>query len=159
MKQTIRLRESELRQMIAESVRRVLTESNINETSSRLLRRASDKAFNDMMRNWNDNKIRTKRSAQWQNLSRGANERDTKEKESICPFVPESELKNMPKDTYVILDGKGRDFYGEFMYHYSGHAGTKEQCDAFVNRYYDKSADWEFLPIVVTLEDYFQHYI
>ena len=44
------------------------------------------------------------------------------------------------------------------MYGYSGYAGTKEQCTAFVNRYYDNSANWEFLPMIVTLEDYFQHY-
>ena len=64
----------------------------------------------------------------------------------------------MPKDTYVIVDGSGRDFYGNFTYRYSGHAGTKEQCIAFVNKYYDKDADWEFRPNVVSLESYFQNY-
>jgi hypothetical protein len=162
MKQRIRLTESDLHRIVKESVEQVLSEGwhnhFINETSSRLLRRASDKAFHDMNVNWNDGKTRTKRGAQWKKFSRGAYDKENKEKESICPSVPESELKNMPKDTYVILDGKGRDFYGEFMYGYSGYAGTKEQCTAFVNRYYDKSANWEFLPKIVTIEDYFQHY-
>ena len=29
---------------------------------------------------------------------------------------------------------------------------------AFVNKYYDKDADWEFRPNVVSLESYFQNY-
>lgn len=50
MKRTIRLRESELRRMITESVRRVLRESTrprkrINEVSAGLIKRASDAAY------------------------------------------------------------------------------------------------------------------
>lgn len=157
-KKLIRLTESDLHRIVKESVNRVLFEANINELSSQLLRRASEKAFNDEKMNWNDSKIRTKRGRQWQKFGRAAYDIEAKEKESICPFIPESKLKDMPKDTYVIIEGAGRDYYGEFIYRYSGHAGTKEQCIAFVNKYYDKSADWEFLPRIVTLEDYFKIY-
>lgn len=158
MKRRIKLTENDLHRIVEESVNRVLMENNVNEISSKLLRRAADKAFDDERINWNNNKIRRKRDAQWQKFSKGAYDMERKEQESICPSVAESELKNMPKDTYVILNGSGRNYYGEFMYQYSGHAGTKEQCTAFVNKYYDKNANWEFMPIIVTLDDYFQRY-
>ena len=64
-KNTIRLTESELKRIITESVKRVLREGNIiNEISSDLAFRASDKAHKDMQQNWNDSEIRTKRGRQ-----------------------------------------------------------------------------------------------
>ena len=159
MKQTIRLNEVQLQKIVAECVKKVLLENNnINEVSRHLLSRAANKAHNDMMRNWNDGKTRIKRKRQYKKFSDAATAMLAKEMDSVCPRVPESELRNMPKDTYVVMDGRGRDFYGNFVYTYTGRAGTKEQCSAFANKYYDKNADWEFLPNVVSLEEYFRLY-
>ena len=159
-KNTIRLNESQLKKIIAESVKKILMESNdINEISSDLLSRAASKAHKDMMQNWNDSKVRTKRKGQWEKFTHGAIDRNAEEKENVCPYVPESELENMPEDTYVVLDGEGRDAVtANFRYRYSGHAGTKEQCMAFVDKYYDKNANWEYLPHIVPLEDYLEYY-
>lgn len=154
----VKLNEAKLKNIIAESVKRVLMEaSGVNEISSNLLSRASDKAFKDMMRNWDNWKVKTKRDKQWHNLSQGAIDRSREEKDAVCPSVPESELKNMPKDTYVVLDGTGRDYYGNFMHRYDGHAGTEEQCMAYVDKYFDKDADWEFLPDIVPLDKYLKN--
>lgn len=57
----------------------------------------------------------------------------------------------MPEDTYVIMNGDGRDAVSaNFRTSYSGRAGTKEQCE----EYYDKGANWEYLPEIVPLEEY-----
>ena len=158
-KNIIRLNETQLKKVIAESVKRVLAEaSSVDEISSRLLSRAASKAHEDELRNWNDSKIRTKRGAQWEKFSSAAIERGREEKDSVCPSVPKSELKNMPEDTYVVLDGDGRDaLSANFRYRYSGHAGTKEQCMAFVDKFYDKGANWEYLPDIVPLEEYLKN--
>ena len=80
---------------------------------------------------------------------------DSQEKGSICPQVDERDLVNMPEDTYVIMNGDGRDAVNaNFRTSYSGRAGTKEQCEEFVNRFYDKGANWEYLPEIVPLEEY-----
>jgi hypothetical protein len=64
-KRTVRLTESELKNIITESVKRILRENNtINEISSGLLARAAEKAGRDMHQNWNDSEIRTKRGKQ-----------------------------------------------------------------------------------------------
>lgn len=159
-KNTIRLTESELKNIITESVKRILRENNtINEISSDLLFRAAEKAGRDMHRNWNDSEIRTKRDKQEDRFFKAAIEKDRKERNSICPRVPESELKNMPKGTYVVMDGTGRDYYGSFTSHYSGYAGTKEQCEAYITKYYDKDANWEYLPSILPLETYLKNHI
>ena len=111
-----------------------------------------------MRQNWNDPQIREKRRKQQDKFFKGAIEKDHEERTSICPQVPESELINMPKGTYVIMDGTGRDYYGSFLSHYSGYAGTKEQCEAYVAKYYDKGGDWEFLPTILPLESYLRRY-
>lgn len=152
-KNVIKLNEASLKKIVAESVKRTL-----KEISSNLLDRAASKAHTDMMQNWNDSSVREKRKNQWQNLTHACINRSQEEKDSICPSVPESELKNMPKGTYVIMDGNGRDAYANFTSRYSGRAGTKEQCLAFVNKYYDKYTDWEFSPSIVPIEDYFKYH-
>ena len=159
MKQTIRLNETQLQRIVAECVKNVLMENkSVNEISSRLLSRAAEKAHNDMMQNWHDGKIRMKRERQSKKFRDAAGAMEYKEKDSVCPYVPESELRNMPEGTYVVLDGAGRDFYWNIIYRYSGHAGTKKQCLAYADKYYDKSANWEFLPKVVSVEEYFKNF-
>ena len=111
-----------------------------------------------MQQNWNDSEIRTKRGRQSDRFSRYGLEKDHEERISVCPQVPESELKNMPKGTYVIMDGTGRDYYGNFTSRYSGYAGTEEQCQAYVDKYYDKGANWEYLPSIVPVETYLERY-
>ena len=83
---------------------------------------------------------------------------DQEEKNSVCPSVPESELINMPSNTYVVMDGDGRDVISaNFRMRYSGHAGTKEQCEEFVKKFYDMGANWEYLPSILSLEEYFKY--
>jgi hypothetical protein len=150
---TVRLNEGQLHSLISESVGRVLT-----EISSNLLSRAASSAHNDMMRNFGDSDIRKKREHQWRNFSRECNRRNAEEKNAVCPSVPESELVNMPEDTYVVMDGDGRDaISANFRTRYSGHAGTKEQCEEYVDRFYDKGANWEYLPSIIPLDDYFKY--
>lgn len=159
-KQVIRITEYELKRIVNESVKRILRENNtINEISSNLLVRAAEKAGRDMYHNWNDSKIRTKRSKQQNKFLKAAAAKASEERNSICPRVPESELKNMPKGTYVVMDGTGRNYYGFFTSRYSGYAGTKEQCDAYIDKYYDKNANWEYLPSILPLETYLKNYI
>ena len=155
---TIKLSEAKLKQIISESIKKALAESNsVNEISSNLLRRAADKAHKDELRDWGT-KFGKKRGEQWAKFSKAAIERDREEKDSVCPSVPESELESMPEDTYVVLDGNGRDaISADFRYRYSGHAGTEEQCMAYVDKYYDKNANWEYLPDVVPLEQYLKN--
>ena len=157
-KNIVRLNEAQLKKIIAESVRKILKENNsIDEISSQLLRRAADKAHKDELQNWGT-KLGKKRGEQWAKFSKAAIGRDHEEKDSVCPYVPESELENMPEDTYVVLDGDGRDaISADFRYRYSGHAGTEEQCMAYVDKYYDKNANWEYLPDVVPLEQYLKN--
>lgn len=146
------INEAQLKKIVAESVKRVL-----NEISQGLVDRARDAAFNDMKNNWNNPKIRTKREGQWKKFSNAAIDMEREEKNSVCPEVPASKLYNMPPETYVVMDGAGRDGYSNFVYRYSGHAGTKEQCEEFVNRFYDKGADWEFMPEIFSLEEYIRY--
>lgn len=152
MKSTVKLNESQLRKIVSESVKNVL-----NEISISLVDRAADAAYRDMMRNWNYSKSR-KRERQWKNFSKERNRMDAEEKNSVCPSVPESELVNMPINTYVIMDGDGRDaISGDFKTRYSGHAGTREQCEEYVKRFYDANANWEYLPSILPLEEYFKY--
>ena len=122
-----------------------------------LLRKAMEKAHYERMHSNNCAFIR-KRDRQYKLFSEELTESEEQAANNVCPRVPRAELKNMPSDTYVIMDGTGRDFYANFTHLYSGRAGTKEQCLDFVNRYYDKNADWEFLPTVVSIEEYFKNY-
>lgn len=148
----LRLSESDIMYMVNESVKRVL-----NEISTNTLKKAREKAHQERMHT-NNYGLMQKRSRQYDTFSREINRREKEEEDSVCPSVPESELRNMPEDTYVVLDGCGRDFYWNIIYRYSGHAGTKEQCMEYINRFCDKSANWEFLPEVVSLEEYFRNY-
>lgn len=125
----MKINESQLRKIIKESIKKVLTENNINEVSTNVLRRAADKAHDDRMHTNNYGLMR-KRDRQYKTFSNELIKRDNEERNSVCPYVPESELRNLPKDTYVLMSGDGRDYYGNFRYSYSGHAGTKEQCIA-----------------------------
>lgn len=150
MKNTIKINEGQLAQIVAESVKRVLSEISTN-----LIDRAADAAHKDMMRNWGDLKVMDKRKKQWRNFRDESTKRYTEEKNSVCPYVPESELKNMPSDTFVVMDGNGRDAIdASFTYRYSGHAGTEEQCREYVDKFYDKGANWEYLPTIMTIEEY-----
>ncbi len=151
-KNVIKLNEAQLQRIVSESVKRVL-----NEISIGTVRNARDAAFDDMKQNWNNSKIRTKREGQWKKFSNAAIDMERDEKNSVCPEVPASELYNMPPETCVVMDGAGRDAYSNFIYRYSGHAGTKEQCEEFINRFYDKGADWEFMPEIFTLEEYIRY--
>ena len=153
MKNTVRLNETQLRNIVAESVKNVL-----NEISAGLADRAASAAHKDMMQNWNDSKIRSKRERQWKNFSKERIRMNAEEKNSVCPSVPESELVNMPRNTYVIMNGDGRDAVSaNFRSSYSGRAGTKEQCEEYVKRFYDMSANWEYLPSILSLEEYFKY--
>ena len=153
----MKINETQLRKIIKESIKKVLTENNINEVSTDVLRREADKAHDDSMHTNNYGLIR-KRDRQYKTFSNELIKRDREERNSVCPYVPESELRNLPKDAYVLMSGDGRDYYGNLRYSYSGHAGTKEQCIAFGERYYDQYADWEFLPKIVSIEEYFKYY-
>ena len=128
---------------------------NLNEISKGLLDRAREAAYKDMMRNFGDSKIRHKRDRQWRKFTDEYGRLDREEKDSICPRVDEADLVNMPEDTYVVMNGDGRDAVSaDFRTSYSGRAGTKEQCEEYVKRFYDMSANWEYLPEIVPLEDY-----
>lgn len=130
----------------------------INEISSNLYNRAADKAFKDMMQNYNHYPTKNKRERQWKNFIDQARIRGDEEKNSVCPSVDERDLPNMPAGTYVVMDGDGRDaISANFRTRYSGHAGTKEQCEEYVDRFYDKSANWEYLPEIVPLEQYLKN--
>ena len=130
----------------------------IKEISSKLYNRASDKAFNDMMQNLNDYPTMNKRERQWKNFSKQARIRGDEEKNAVCPYVDERELPNMPAGTYVVMDGDGRDAVSaNFRTRYSGHAGTEEQCEEYVDRFYDKNANWEYLPEIIPLEQYLKN--
>ena len=175
-KQVTRLNEAQLHKVIEEATIRILrenkcnegwiknmfgatviTEDRINEVTSDVLRRAADKAQFDMTHT-NDCRLMRKRDRQYKAFSDELYKRELEGKDGVCPYVPESELKNLPKDTYVLMNGDGRDYYGNFKYSYSGRAGTKEQCTTFANTYYDKDANWEFLPKIVSLDEYFKYY-
>ena len=130
----------------------------INEISSNLYDRAGDKAFKDMMQNFNDYPTKSKRERQWKNFRTQARIRGDEEKNAVCPSVDERDLPNMPAGTYVVMDGDGRDaISANFRTRYSGHAGTKEQCEEYVDRFYDKGANWEYLPEIVPLEQYLKN--
>ena len=130
----------------------------INEISKRTLDGAMDAAHKDMMRNFGDHKIRNKRERQWKMFCDEYMKMDREEKDSVCPQVDERDLRNMPAGTYVIMNGDGRDaISANFRNSYSGRAGTKEQCEEYVNRFYDKNANWEYLPEIVPLEQYLRH--
>ena len=175
-KQVTRLNEAQLHKVIEEATIRILrenkcnegwiknmfgatavTEERLNEVTSDVLRRAADKAHYDRTHT-NSYGLKRKRDRQYKDFSDELYKRELKGKDGVCPYVPESELKNLPKDTYVLMSGDGRDYYGNLTYSYSGRAGTKEQCTAFANTYYDKDANWEFLPKIVSLEEYFKYY-
>lgn len=107
------------------------------------------------MRNFGDSKIRNKRDRQWRKFTDEYGKLDSEERDSICPHVDEADLVNMPEDTYVVMNGDGRDAVSaNFRTSYSGRAGTKEQCEEYVKRFYDMGANWEYLPEIVPLEDY-----
>lgn len=161
-KNIIPLTESQLFNVVTEGIKRVLSEIDwktyMNEISAGLLGRAAAAAHRDMMQNWNDSKVRGKRERQWKNFSKERIRMDAEEKNSVCPSVPESELANMPRNTYVIMDGDGRDaISADFRMRYSGHAGTMEQCEEYVKRFYDENANWEYLPSILSLEEYFKY--
>lgn len=142
----IRITEQDIAKMVKKAV---------NEISKGLLDRARSAAHKDMMRNFGDSKTRQKRERQWKKFGDEYRRMDSEEKDSICPQVDERDLVNMPEDTYVIMNGDGRDAVNaNFRSSYSGRAGTKEQCEEFVNRFYDKGANWEYLPEIVPLKDY-----
>lgn len=127
----------------------------VNEISKGLLDRAREAAHKDMMRNFGDSKIRQKRERQWKKFGDEYRKMDSEEKDSICPQVDERDLVNMPENTYVIMNGDGRDAVSaDFRTSYSGRAGTKEQCEEYVKRFYDMGANWEYLPEIVPLKDY-----
>lgn len=127
----------------------------VNEISKGLLDRAREAAHKDMMRNFGDSKIRNKRDRQWRKFGDEYRKMDRQEKDSICPQVDERDLANMPEGTYVVMNGDGRDAVSaNFRTSYSGRAGTKEQCEEYVKRFYDAGANWEYLPEIVPLEDY-----
>lgn len=132
-----------------------IVKKTVNEISKGLLDRAREAAHKDMMRNFGDSKTRQKRERQWKKFGDEYRRMDREEKDSICPQVDERDLVNMPEDTYVIMNGDGRDAVNaNFRTSYSGRAGTKEQCEEYVNRFYDKGANWEYLPEIVPLKDY-----
>lgn len=146
----INITRDELSEMINRCVKRCL-----NEISMGLLDRAREAAHKDMMRNFGDSKIRNKRSRQWKKFGDEYRRMDQEEKDSICPQVDERDLANMPEDTYVVLNGDGRDAVNaDFRTSYSGRAGTKEQCKEYVKRFYDKGANWEHLPEIMPLKEY-----
>ena len=165
----VRLTQSQLCNYISESVQKVLSKilratgkrnggRALNEISSNLYDRAADKAFNDMMQNFNDYPTKSKRERQWKNFRNQARIRGGEEKNAVCPSVDERDLPNMPAGTYVVMDGDGRDaISANFRTRYSGHAGTKEQCEEYVDRFYDKGANWEYLPEIVPLEQYLKN--
>lgn len=154
----VKINESTLKDIITESVQKTLSclnKKSVNEVSSNLLNRAMDAAHKDMMRNFGDSKIRNKRSTQWKNFSDAASKLSQQEKDAVCPSVPETELGNMPSGTYVVMNGDGRDAVNaNFRSSYSGHAGTKEQCQEYVNRFYDMDSNWEYLPSILPVEEY-----
>lgn len=149
------LSKEDLAEMVNKSVRLIAERINLNEISKGLLNRARESAHKDMMRNFGDSKIRNKRERQWKKFGDEYRKMDQEEKDSICPQVDERDLVNMPEDTYVVLNGDGRDAVNaDFRTSYSGHAGTKEQCEEYVKRFYDTDANWEYLPEIVPLEEY-----
>ena len=149
------LTKEDLAEMVNKSVRLIAEKINLNEISKGLLDRAREAAHKDMMRNFGDSKTRQKRERQWKKFGDEYRKMDTEEKDSICPQVDERDLVNMPEDTYVIMNGDGRDAVtANFRSSYSGRAGTKEQCEEYVKRFYDSGANWEYLPDIVPLKDY-----
>ena len=142
----VRLTEQDIAKMVKKAV---------NEISKGLLDRAREAAHKDMMRNFGDSKTRQKRERQWKKFGDEYRKMDRQEKDSICPQVDERDLVNMPEDTYVIMNGDGRDAVSaNFRTSYSGRAGTKEQCEEYVNRFYDSGANWEYLPEILPLKDF-----
>ena len=142
----IKLNEQDIAKMVKKAV---------NEISKGLLDRAREAAHKDMMRNFGDSKTRQKRERQWKKFGDEYRKMDRQEKDSICPQVDERDLVNMPEDTYVIMNGDGRDAVSaNFRTSYSGRAGTKEQCEEYVHRFYDSGANWEYLPEILPLKDF-----
>lgn len=149
------LTKEDLAEMVNKSVRLIAERINLNEISKGLLDRAREAAHKDMMRNFGDYKTRQKRDRQWRKFTDEYGRLDSEERDSVCPHVDEADLVNMPEDTYVVLNGDGRDAVSaNFRTSYSGRAGTKEQCEEYVKRFYDMGANWEYLPEIVPLEDY-----
>lgn len=149
------LTKEDLAEMVNRSVRLIAERINMNEISKGLIDRAREAAHKDMMRNFGDSKTRQKRDRQWRKFGDEYRKMDSQEKDSICPQVDERDLVNMPEDTYVIMNGDGRDAVSaNFRTSYSGRAGTKEQCEEYVKRFYDMGANWEYLPEIVPLEEY-----
>lgn len=149
------LTKEDLAEMVNRSVRLIAERINLNEISKGLLDRAREAAYKDMMRNFGDYKTRQKRERQWNKFTDEYGRLDSEERDSICPHVDEADLVNMPEDTYVVMNGDGRDAVSaNFRTSYSGRAGTKEQCEEYVKRFYDMGANWEYLPEIVPLEEY-----
>ena len=149
------LSKEDLAEMVNKSVRLIAERINLNEISKGLLDRARESAHKDMMRNFGDSKIRNKRNRQWRKFGDEYRRMDQEEKDSICPQVDEKDLVNMPENTYVVLNGDGRDAVSaDFRTSYSGRAGTREQCEEYVKRFYDMGANWEHLPEIMPLKDY-----
>ena len=149
------LTKEDLAEMVNKSVRLIAERINLNEISKGLLDRAREAAHKDMMQNFGDYKTRQKRERQWNKFTDEYGRLDSEERDSICPHVDEADLVNMPEDTYVVMNGDGRDAVNaNFRTSYSGRAGTKEQCEEYVKRFYDKGTNWEYLPEIVPLEEY-----
>ena len=152
------LTKEDLAEMVNKSVRFIAERINLNEISKGLLDRAREAAHKDMMRNFGDSKIRQKRERQWKKFGDEYRRMNGEEKDSICPQVDEMDLVNMPEDTYVIMNGDGRDAVNaNFRSSYSGRAGTKEQCEEYVKKFYDSGANWEYLPEILPLKDFLRN--
>lgn len=152
----MKINELQLRKIIKESINNVL-----NEISTNLLRQAANKAVDDIeyFRDTNNDELEDKRWRQHAVFSDELRKRDREEKNAVCPYVPESELKNLPKDTYLVIIRVSQDVQTNiFTLKYSGHAGTKEQCEEFIDKYYKKYVSSDWLPIIITLEKYFKDY-
>lgn len=162
--ESVRLNESQMRKVVREAIEQILSESvlkehgNINEISNYLLGQAASKAYKDMHTNFNDTKLVRKRQKQANNFYSELHRRDNEERESICPSVPEEELQNLPAGYFVVLDGVGRNpVSADFMERYSGHAGTEEQCNNYIKKFYDRNANWEYLPSILPVEKYLKN--
>ena len=130
----------------------------INETSTDFLRRAARKAYSE--RKTADSSIlRKKRNSQYYNFKNEIKKREAAERNAVCPKVYISDLKKLPKnDTYLIMNCEGKDMAGNFIYDYSGRAGTKEQCREFIDKFYEKNEDWDFFPTIISLEQFLEKY-
>ena len=149
-KNIMKINESQLRKIIKESVNTVL-----KEISTNLLRQAANKAVDDIeyFRDTNNDELEDKRWRQHAVFSDELRKRDREEKNAVCPYVPESELKNLPKDTYLVIIPVSRYVQTNiFILKYSGHADTKEQCEEFIDKYYSVVVKILYLCVIFRLK-------